>query len=59
MENYAIKVLTNEIKLIEECLTNWQSIKYPVVKKECIDKINELKTAIKLIEHESKNTTVH
>lgn len=59
MENYAVKVLTDEIMLIEECLTNWESIKYPEAKKDRQNKINELKTAIKLIEHESKNTTVH
>ena len=44
--NYAIKILQNELNILQRCLNEWESENYPEAKKEREKRLNDINNAI-------------
>ena len=53
---YAIETLVNEKKILEKCLSEWESKNYPEAKKQREKRLSDLNEAIKVIEFHSRQT---
>ena len=49
MENYAIRVLEKDQRLLEKSLLEWPGDKYPEAKKDRIKKLSEINNAIVML----------
>jgi hypothetical protein len=47
--DYAIEVLENDKRLLEKCLSEWESIEYPEAKKQREKRLRSINNAINKI----------